>query len=125
MISRHRPLIHQRDTEVADVAALLPTAHVPQRRHFAHERELDWLVLALAQNGQSDLAAAGTDQLIEHELVGREPLHGDTIDLSDEVVGFETRPGRGAAVDRCDDPKVPLLCDEFDTEPNEMPERGA
>ena len=92
-----------------------------KRRFFAHERELDWFVFAFAQNDQSDLAADGTDQLIEHELIGLEPLHGDTIDVSDDVVGLDARLGRWALVDRRDNFEVPLLRDEFHTEPNQMP----
>src|SRR5262245_15500020 len=116
----HRPFVHQRDTEVTNVAALLPAAHALNRHHFAHKRELNWLGLAFAQKGQSDPAADGTYQLIEDELIERDPLYRDTIDVRDDVVDFESRLCRGALVERRDDLDASLLCDEFHAGPNEM-----
>ena len=97
-------------------------AHRTHADHFARERHVDRLVLALADHLELDLGVHGAAHLVDR-LVEREALHRLVVDMADDVVRQDAGFGGGRLVDRRHDLDQAVFHRDFDAEAAELAAR--
>ena len=94
-------LVERGDADIADVVALDAGAHRADANVVAHQRDLDRIVLALADDLQLDLGIDRAAHLLDR-LVEGETLHRLVVEIGDDVIGHDAGLGRRRVVDRRD-----------------------
>src|SRR6202022_2417882 len=86
------------DADIADIVALDAGAHRADADVVAHQRDVDRVVLALADDLQLDLGVDRATHLFDGLVEGK-TLHGFVVQIGDDVVGHDAGLRGGRIVD--------------------------
>ena len=122
-ISRFRSfgglLVEGGDADVADVVLFDARAHRADADIVAHQRDVDRIVLALADDLEPDLGVDRPAHLLDR-LVQGQALHGFVVEIGDDVVGHDAGLGGGRIVDRRDHLDQAVFHRDLDAETAEL-----
>ena len=112
-------LVEGGDADIGDVVLLDARAHRTDADVVAHQRDVDRIVLALADDLQPDLGVDRAAHLLDG-LVEGQTLHRFVVELGDDVVGHDAGLRRRRVVDRRDDLDQAVFHRDFDAEAAEL-----
>ena len=112
-------LVEGGDADIGDVVAFDARAHRADADVVAHQRDVDRIVLALADDLQLDLGVDRPAHLLDG-LVEGEALHGFVVEIGDDVVGHDAGLRRRRVVDRRDHLDQAVFHRDFDAEAAEL-----
>jgi len=112
-------LVEGGDADVADVIGLDMGPYRADANVVAHQRDVDRIVLALADDLESDLGVDRPAHLLDR-LVQREALHGFVVEIGDDIVGHDAGLRCRRVIDRRDHLDQPIFHRDFDAEPAEL-----
>ena len=94
-------------------------AHRADADVVAHQRDVDRIVLALADDLEADLGVDRSAHLLDRLIEG-ETLHGFVVEIGDDVVGHDAGLRRRGVVDRRDHLDQAVFHRDLDAEPAEF-----
>src|SRR5260221_379360 len=111
--------IERGDADIADIVAFGARAHRADTDVVAHQRDLNRVVLTLANDLQPDLGIDRPAHFFDGLIKGQ-ALHRFVVESGDDVVGHDAGLGRRRIIDRGDDLDQSVFHRDFDAEPAEF-----
>ena len=112
-------LVEGGDADVADIVAFGARTDRADADVVADQRDVDRIVLALANDLEPDLGIDRAAHLFDGLIEG-EALHGFVVEIGDDVVGHDTGLRRRRIVDRRHHLDQPVFHRDFDAEAAEF-----
>src|SRR6185312_14873673 len=112
-------LVERGDADIGDIVAFDMRAHRAHADVVAYQRDVDRVILALANDLELDLGIDRAAHFIDGLIEG-EALHRFVVESGDDVVGHDAGLRRRRIIDRRNHLDQPVFHRDFDAEPAEF-----